>query len=139
MAIFFKLVVTSHINRVIRIASVDHDGRNRLDDFPVTLNVRQFRVRRSNGETNDVIALFQVIQNRKCFDDETNQMVGMSLINYLQSSWNAMKFAGSVDFFQQGLGQIVGAFQTEDDHSQVTGSRNFKTIVRFDHIFEFFG
>lgn len=40
-SVFFQLVITGHVDHVVR-AGVDDDRGDRFDHFPVALNVRQF-------------------------------------------------------------------------------------------------
>ena len=56
----------------------------------------------------------------------------------LKRCWNAMEFAGRVDFLQKCFCEIVTALQTEYDHAQMANSRYFETIIGFNHVFKFF-
>jgi hypothetical protein len=121
------------------VARVNHDGCNRLDNFPVTFNVRQFRVRRSDSETDDVISLFILKWNSRKFVIELKTTEKLVFRSHLQCCRNAVEFARSVDLFQKGFCEVVGAFETKYDHAQMAGGGNFETTIRFDHIFKFFG
>lgn len=48
-----------------------------------------------------------------------------------------MELTGGVDFLQEHLREVVGTFQAEDYHAQVTDSWYLEAIVRLDHSFEF--
>lgn len=57
---FFKLIISSHGVHHVLVASVDDECRNGFDHLPITFDIGQFRVGRSDRKTDHIIPLINL-------------------------------------------------------------------------------